>query len=501
MTPESPKLPAGSASWIPLLPLLAGAGLLAALAFQLRAPVHIAGDGALKQYVLANWLESGSVTSRIDWRSPQPWTAELWEDFHYPFEAPFVHEGRVVFPPFFLVLSLPLFASLGFAGLFILPALSALGLWVAVWVLLRRLEAPALPAALGLAILVLSPLTYFGMMFWEHTPGLLALFAALVLLTRRGGGAAMDAAGGWLLALAVMLRPELAAAAAVLLLFALTGRPRRIAAFGGLVGGMAIWAGGNLLVTGTLVGLHARQPLMLSGGDALPKLLGYYSNLGAALTAGAAGAVAGLVGAAVLVRNEKGEVRRLELCLLVMVAVTLAVVPFMIPYDGEYMGFRRFELLLIPAGAALAGRLAVRFRWAGPLLLGLCVLQAPRMARQFEVFRWASGPRLGPVIETLRAERPSIIVGDSQFTAIELSPLMGEVPLVWAAPPNDLLNLLAEAGRHADLARAAIVFWNPGASTELTLPVPDRAPVVWARRAGDDEGFAVFMPASEAGGS
>src|SRR5690606_37109464 len=132
-----------------------------------------------------------------------------------------------------------------------------------------------------------------------------------------------------------------------------------------------------------------------------------------------------LVGAACFLRREGEDARLPQVALLAAAALTLVVLPLMIPYSGEYMGFRRFELLLIPAGAVLAGRLAARYRWAALLLLALCVLQVPRMARQYEVFRWANGPRLAPVIDTLRTERPSVIVADSQFTAIELSSLMG----------------------------------------------------------------------------
>lgn len=497
MTAESNEARIRGHSWAPVIPLAGGVLLLAALAFQLHAPVHIAGDGALKQYLIDSWLESGSVTSRVVWRSPEPWAWELWEAFHFPFEAPFVHGEYIVFPPFFPALSWPLYAAFGYGGLFVLPALSTLGLWLAVWGLLRRLNVHGYEAALALAIVVLSPLTYFGMMFWEHTPGLFALFAGAGLLMRRGMGLGADLAGGFLLAAAVMLRPELVAAAGILLVFTLAGPSRRIASVAGAAVGLALWAAGNTVATGTPLGLHARQELLLSGGGAAAKLASYYTDLGATMTASAAGAVGGLAVAACFLRREEEDAQRIQFVLLMMVGATLVMLPFMIPYSGEYMGFRRFELLVIPVGGILAGRLAGRYRWARPLLLALCALQAPRMLRQYEVFRWASGPRLAPVIEALRVEHPTVIVGDSQFTAIELSSLMGETALFWAPPPEELLRLLAEAGSRTELERAALVFWRPGPSTELTLPVPGRGPMRWTRRAGDDEGFAVFMPVSK----
>lgn len=479
----------------PVFPIAAGAAFLAGLAFLLHAPVHIAGDGALKQYQLESWIENGRITSEIAWRSPEPWTRSLWREFHYPFEAPFVYEGRVVFPPFFLLLSLPFFHLFGYAGLFVLPALSLAGLWGIVLWLLRRMNVSGPAAGLALAVLVLSPLTYFGMMFWEHTPGLLALFAALAILARSDERQVPDVVAGFLLALAVMLRPELVVAAAVLFVFFLWKVPRRFGAIPGVAAGLLVWSTVNALVTGAPMGIHARQPLYLSGGDAAAKLLAYYSGLGTTMTAGASAAVAGLVLAAVFLKRETDETsRRLTLGLLLAVAGTLLTLPLMIPYTGEYMGFRRFELLLIPAGALLAGRVASRYRWALIVLAALCVLQGPRFFRQLEIFRWANGARLAPVIEAVEAESPSAVIGDSQFTAIELASQMDEVPLLWAPPPSELTRLLGEVVRRSDLDRAAIVFWRPGPSTSLTIPVEGRGPVQWGRVAGDDEGFALFMP-------
>lgn len=480
------------AAWVPLV---AGVFFLGGLAFFLHPPVHIAGDGALKHFLLESWIETGRITSEIAWRAPETWTRELWREFHYPFEQPFVYEGRAVFPPFFLLLSLPFFHALDYAGLFVLPALSAVALWLVVLRLLHRINVTGPPAALALAILVLSPLTYFGMMFWEHTPALLALFAGFALLVRRDERPVPDVVGGFLLALAVMLRPELVIAAGVLLLFSFWKPPRRGGAIPGVAFGLLVWTSVNALVTGSPMGIHARQSLYLAGGDIAGKLLAYYTELGTMMTASAAGAVAALVLGAVFLRRDEDEAPRdLTLALLLAVAATLLVLPLMIPYSGEYMGFRRFELLLIPAGALLAGRLASRYRWAMILLTALCLLQAPRFVRQFEVFRWANGPRLAPVIESIEQRSPSVVIGDSQFTAIELASLMNDVPLLWAPPPAELTKLIGEVARETELDRVALVFWRPGSSTSLMIPVEGRGGVPFVRVSGEDEGFALFMP-------
>lgn len=489
-TPTSPT--SRAAALAPALPLAVGAALLVLLAFALHEPVHIAGDGALKQYLLRQWEESGRITNRIEWKTPQPWARGLWDEFHEPFEAPFVHEGQVVFPPFFLVLSLPLFMAFGYAGLFILPAVSLAGLWLVTLALLRRTGARGPAAALALAVLVISPLSFFGMMFWEHTPGLFCLFAAAAMIFREGEGRAADAGAGFLLALAVMLRPELAIAAAILLAFALGNRPRRYAAPTGVVLGILIWAAGNQWVTGTPLGIHARQPLYLSGGGWGSKLIGYYAGVGVGYATGAAAVLAALALTAVLLPREERGQRAVPFALLAASGLTVALLPLMIPYDGEYLGFRRFELLLIPAGAVLAGRLVSRYRWAAPLLVALILLQSLAAYRQYETFRWAHGPRILPAIEALQAERPAAVVADSQFSVIELSWLMPETAMLWAPPPAEFQQLLAGVASHTDLSAVALVFLKPGPTPDLTLPVHGRGPVRWMRRAGDDEGFGVF---------
>lgn len=479
----------------PGLPFILGVLFLGVLAFFLHPPLHIAGDGALKHFLIESWIETGRITSEIVWHSPEPWTRDLWRAFHYPFETPFAYEGRAVFPPFFLLLSLPFFHALGYAGLFVPPALSLVALWAVVLGLLRRMNVTGYPAALALSILILSPLTYFGMMFWEHTPGLLALFAGFALLVRSDERPLPDIVAGFLLALAVMLRPELVIAAGVLLLFSLWKPPRRGGAIPGVAAGLLVWTSVNAVVTGEPLGIHARQPLYLSGGDVAAKLLSYFTEMGASMISGAGGAVAALVLAVFLVRGEEDKaVRHRALALLAAVAATLLVLPFMIPYSGDYMGFRRFELLLIPAGALIAGRLAMRYRWALILLTALCALQAPRFIIQLEKFHWASGPRLSGVVEAIEAHSPSAVIGDSQFTAIELASLMDDVPLLWAPPPAELTRLMGEVGGRTELDRVALVFWKPGSSSSLTIPVEGRGPVRFVRIAGDDEGFALFMP-------
>jgi hypothetical protein len=481
-------------SFAPALPLLFGVAVLGSLAFALHPPVQIAGDGALKQYLMRSWVENGRITSEIDWASPEPWTREVWEEFHFPFGAPFVHDGKSVFPPFFLMLSLPFFRFVGYAGLFILPAVSLMGLWSMTWLILRHAGVGGGHIALALIVLVLSPLTFFGMMFWEHTPGLFCLFAALALFARMSPKAWQDATAGFLLALAVMLRPELLIAATVLVVLTLLDRPRRPFALAGVAVGVVLWAAGNFATTGTPFGIHARQKLYLSGGGAAAKLLDYWVGVALEASAGHAAAFAALIATATMLVKRNGKDRRLDTAIVTMAGASVFLLPLMIPYSGEYLGFRRFELLLIPAGAIAAGRLAARDRRAVVILLALCLFQAPRFVRQYEIFRWANGPRLAPVIEQLEALRPPVVFTESQFTALELAWLMPRMALVWGVPPAELERLVGDVAAHTDIDRAALVFWQPGALSSLTIPVPGREPMRWVRLTGEDHGFALYVP-------
>ena len=99
-----------------------------------------------------------------------------------------IADGRlyVSFPPFFALLSSFPFRLFGYAGLCVLPLGAGLAtLWI-VWRLAGRLEAP--PGTRPLALLLVglgTPLWFYSLTFWEHTPATALILGSVLLLIRQ----------------------------------------------------------------------------------------------------------------------------------------------------------------------------------------------------------------------------------------------------------------------------------------------------------------------------
>ncbi|HEY8504667.1 MAG TPA: hypothetical protein VIL46_08800, partial [Gemmataceae bacterium] len=107
-----------------------------------------------------------------------------------PFGPPFVYEMGGGFypkdPPAFSLLAAPLYAALGWRGLYLLPLVS---LWVVWWradAVCRGLRLSPAAHALTLAALVFgTPLLFYSATFWGHLPAVAVAFAGLSLLLVR----------------------------------------------------------------------------------------------------------------------------------------------------------------------------------------------------------------------------------------------------------------------------------------------------------------------------
>lgn len=107
-----------------------------------------------------------------------------------PLHAPFgrVADGRlyVAFPPFFALISSFPFRFFGYAGLCVLPLAAGLATLWTVWRLAGRLEAPS--GARPLAVLLVglgTPLWFYSLTFWEHTPATALVMGSVLLLVRQ----------------------------------------------------------------------------------------------------------------------------------------------------------------------------------------------------------------------------------------------------------------------------------------------------------------------------
>lgn len=154
------------------------------------------------------------------------------------------------YPPYFSMLSGPLFRLLGFGGLLVIPALSVLAtVWISYGVVRSRVPHLAWPSAavLGLA----TPLLVYGVVFWDHSLAVLLATGALALL----GGDVEEASGGtWrlvgagaLIGLGMWFRNEMyPLAAAIVIAWVVAHRPafRRVAPLAAGIAGpaCAVWA-------------------------------------------------------------------------------------------------------------------------------------------------------------------------------------------------------------------------------------------------------------------
>jgi hypothetical protein len=201
----------------------------------------------------------------------RPFTIDMPEIGGEPageFMEPFfrVHGDHVhaVMPPLFPVLTAPFLAWLGVPGVYVWPVTSLLLLIPLAAALARRLGLAGPPALYGLAVLVTSPLLFYGLEYWEHAPAAAAVCGAAALALRRRARPGGVAWAGLLCALAIQLRPEAfwSTVALWLSLGAMGAGPRSMGLFAA-----ATLAG--LLPQGVYNAVHFGTPLGLHLGSAL----------------------------------------------------------------------------------------------------------------------------------------------------------------------------------------------------------------------------------------
>ncbi len=145
---------------------------------------------------------------------PQPqWVREVWNNGFFPIKEPFVYSTPkgylIAFPPAFQIINAFLYNRFGYPGLYIIPLLSILILWTWVFSLLKKKNISEPGMALAIFILTFcSPLTLYGVMYWEHMPTVLLLFTGTVFILNETVSKTSAAALGFLTGLAIWLRPE-----------------------------------------------------------------------------------------------------------------------------------------------------------------------------------------------------------------------------------------------------------------------------------------------------
>ncbi len=142
-------------------------------------------DSGIKTLMVKQY-QKGQFQSTLTLGAPH-WVEQLWTQGLYPFRKPFVYDlptGKtVVFPPLFQIISTPFFSLFGFKGLYIIPALSTILLWMLFIKVCNTLKLNEKITQLALiAFIFSSSLTIYSAIFWEHTLASLLCLCGLYYL-------------------------------------------------------------------------------------------------------------------------------------------------------------------------------------------------------------------------------------------------------------------------------------------------------------------------------
>lgn len=267
-------------SWIlPGLVLIVGIGLSLALQIYSRDGVFFSSDAGLKA-LLAQQFSLGKLQTSLD--IPQPgWVLSLWRQGLYPFAPPYVYEQQgnyfITFPFVFPALTAPFYKIMGYRGLYAVPLVSLWIIWLRLWQVCRVWQVHSAITALSMGVVILaSPLTLYGAMYWEHTLAVALAFWGLsgllfhVLPEGQTDRISLNEAlvNGVCIGLAVWFRPEFLCLVVSLGAIVITGGLSRLPAWAhrivprgvtpGLViaftGAMALTVLGLLGVNGVMYG-------------------------------------------------------------------------------------------------------------------------------------------------------------------------------------------------------------------------------------------------------
>jgi hypothetical protein len=457
-----------------ILVLLVALVWLAFLTSTIHPGVFYSADGGVK-YMTVKQLADGHGFKHV--YLPQPsWVRSIWQDGYFPLRAPFVYPSSggymYVFPPVFQIMNASLYSVMGYPGLYVLPILSIVLLWVFMVLLLRGLGVT--PVGIGLALFILafcSPLTVYGAMYWEHGPATLLLFAGLVMIARPpkriGSAIALGLSSG----LAIWLRPE-----AILLNFlyglavlVLCWRERRPVYLGfaaclvlSVVGFMVF----NRVEYGSVIGLHGHQLTdpndaddHLGFGKALYNLwmTNYKSIRNFGFTLLLFPIVYRLLGMRKRRRNREGNVGHSDLrpaLLSTIVLVFSVVTPLFLPNDGGRQWGERYFLPIIPIVIVLLflidqqwGILGRRFpipAWVTGciFLIGAYSFYHNAFSGGVRDLGWAYRGRVEPTMERFEKKDGNVVVVSDPYMVYEMGYLFDKDYFFLATGDDSLHRLL-----------------------------------------------------------
>lgn len=455
------------------------------VASSIHEGIFYAGDEGIKSLVVKQ-IAHGYGFKYLHLSQPG-WVQSIWQAGFSPLRRPTFYKSangyEIVFPPAFQIVSAWLYERFGTVGLYIIPMSSTLILLLWLAFLLKRNGVKPMMAALALFILVFcSPLALYGVMFWEHLPAVLLLFAGLAFIVRPARKPWAAATLGFVSGLAVFLRPEaimmdLLYGIGVLWLYfrdrRFTGEqkffgtsPRTAFVF---LGGMAvpalIFAGFNLHEYGSILGLHARQVFDDNNPDTRMTLHHGLQNLWQNNYISTRHflfvlLLIPLLLRAVIKRNNVADPRPVLLALIV-VAFSLFT-PWVLPNNGIVQWGARYFLAIIPVTLValflaernqnwLTGR-RIPLGMLGVVVVFICYcFYHNTHGGGYKEVRWRNNQRLTKTYQLIDSQPGNVVIVSGHWMINDFAYLFDK-DYFFAASGNDslrrLLPLLREHGVH-----------------------------------------------------
>jgi hypothetical protein len=467
------------------LVLLISAGYFVFLACSIHQGIFYAGDQALKSLQVKQ-IGAGYGFKYLHLGQPE-WVRSVWNAGFFPLQPPFFYpspQGYLfVYPPLFQIVTAFFYTHFGSAGLYFLPMLCTIILLGWTVLLLKRCGVTPVNIAFAIFVLVFcSPLMLYGIMFWEHLPAVLLLFAGLSFITapptRKGAAAAL----GMLSGLAVWLRPEALMmvflySIAVIILYLRNRRPIYFAFGMGLALAILPWFAFNQFEYGSLFGIHGQQVLHDHDPDTRMNWHNGWRNLIAINGISLRHFWFLVLLLPVLydsIRRRSPDIRPLLLASIVILYSLLT--PFMLPNDGIVQWGPRYFLAIIPV-ALVALFLAAR-QWnlrihrpipvwltLAILIAGLASFYQNTHGGGIKELRWRYNNRLSDTYQLLERKPGNVVIVSPNTASYDFGYLFDR-NYFFAASGDDslrrLLPLLKSYGVHQ-----FIFIYNP---REQSLP-------------------------------
>jgi hypothetical protein len=450
--------------WAVYLILLFAILYLAFLVSSSQPGVFFSSDGGIKFIVVRQFSEGHGFKYMY---LPQPqWVHETWKQGFFPFKPPFIYPSQqgylFVFPPAFPIISSFFYAQLGNTGLYIIPVLSILLLWLFFTLILRRLGVSPIYIAIALFIMVFcSPMTIYGATFWEHMSALLLLLSGMAYILFSGARTStpiwVGLTMGLLSGLAAWFRPEAMAmnglyGLAVLILYMRERSPAHIAFLAALTLSVGSFLLFNQLELGSWFGIHGYQ--VIRENDRSSAIARGFNNLLAnnAISLKHFGYAIFLlpVICALLVYRKRLDIRIILLaCIVILFCLAT---PFMVPNDGGRQWGARYFLPIIPVTLAVLAVVAqqwqpfTRKNWSIAFIATLFLVTAYSFYRNtykggIKTLRWENYNRIKPDLDFISSQKDDVVVVSLPYIAMELGYMFDKKYFFLAPDDNSLQRL------------------------------------------------------------